>query len=673
MWLRILRLLPILVLVSLLIPVTLAHAQAGSGMVLISDGTALSDLATITMSDVPAPEAGKVYEGWFVTDDGSRKVSTGILSRDSDGNISHTFFQAEASPARPELPEDVAAARAATAKYRDVQRALDDGYLANDDCVSAPGLGTMGFHYANIPLIVDPALNALTPEVLLYVPSGRGIALAGIEYRFGIGGPDEPIPDSPPPAPSIFGQAFDGPMVGHFPGDGPHYDLHVWVFAENPAGLFAAFNSNPNLTCEPAGTGENLFASTSVPATVSDMNDRFATEKGASGTAKVTAVQQGSFLVDEVVVSGLEADHTYDVMLVVTPEGTGLEGVLDQSNWITAAIVNGTADANGVVIYNNAPIPDLPVGGPYRLDIIVAHDHPDAPLDRDFLAACQPFFNITLRAASDPGFGDFDKFVVTVEPADDPDPAPSGVVAFSHQIPTAGLTHIRHLVFSWRGNPAYTSGAHKGIPKGIAVGLREQTGEAWTHAKLAQTAAAALNLAAAQLHACHVVNILDGYNKTDADAACPGPGDGFGALNYATDAAKHAGFARDAAPNDPTLARFAPAVIASSGEVTDQAGRASIEAKLAMNSDDLLAAALFINNVEKLLQDDMEAHTGALHSARHAYVSSQEMGTYTIASLPSVGEPLIPQLARIVLIGGIALLLAGVVIGVSARLRPSLR
>jgi hypothetical protein len=28
----------------------------------------------------------------------------------------------------------------------------------------------------------------------------------------------------------------------------PHYDLHVWLYRENPRGLFAQFN--PNATCQ---------------------------------------------------------------------------------------------------------------------------------------------------------------------------------------------------------------------------------------------------------------------------------------------------------------------------------------------------------------------------------------------------------------------------------------
>ena len=40
---------------------------------------------------------------------------------------------------------------------------------------------------------------------------------------------------------------FDGPMPGHNPSMPWHFDLHAWLWAENPAGTFAMFN--PTLSC----------------------------------------------------------------------------------------------------------------------------------------------------------------------------------------------------------------------------------------------------------------------------------------------------------------------------------------------------------------------------------------------------------------------------------------
>ena len=48
--------------------------------------------------------------------------------------------------------------------------------------------------------------------------------------------------------PSFGGHPFDVGGVGPLQRAGvAHWSLHVWLFEENPAGLFAPFN--PNITC----------------------------------------------------------------------------------------------------------------------------------------------------------------------------------------------------------------------------------------------------------------------------------------------------------------------------------------------------------------------------------------------------------------------------------------
>jgi hypothetical protein len=37
-------------------------------------------------------------------------------------------------------------------------------------------------------------------------------------------------------------QPFDGPMEGHGAGMPIHYDLDVWIWQHDPAGMFAAWN-----------------------------------------------------------------------------------------------------------------------------------------------------------------------------------------------------------------------------------------------------------------------------------------------------------------------------------------------------------------------------------------------------------------------------------------------
>ncbi len=136
--------------------------------------------------------------------------------------------------------------RQASDKYHDVNVAIADGYEATDNCVSSPE-GAMGFHYVNPELARDPSLDINKPEILLYIPTEDGVKLGGIEYSLGIGAPGDPIPDPPPAAPVMFGQTFHGPMESHGPGGPPHYDLHVWVWDENPQGTFVNFNAS--LSC----------------------------------------------------------------------------------------------------------------------------------------------------------------------------------------------------------------------------------------------------------------------------------------------------------------------------------------------------------------------------------------------------------------------------------------
>ena len=66
--------------------------------------------------------------------------------------------------------------------------------------------------------------------------------LVGVEFFSADG-----VPGTDDDRPSLFGQPFDGPMPGHFPGQPDHYDLHVWLWRFNPAGMFAQFN--PRVSC----------------------------------------------------------------------------------------------------------------------------------------------------------------------------------------------------------------------------------------------------------------------------------------------------------------------------------------------------------------------------------------------------------------------------------------
>ena len=62
-----------------------------AGTAVIWDDASLSDAVTFTMTNVPAAASGTAYEGWLVSDDGSVKLSTGILDVQADGSVNHSY------------------------------------------------------------------------------------------------------------------------------------------------------------------------------------------------------------------------------------------------------------------------------------------------------------------------------------------------------------------------------------------------------------------------------------------------------------------------------------------------------------------------------------------------------------------------------------------------------
>jgi hypothetical protein len=141
------------------------------------------------------------------------------------------------------LSPELQRVRAAVARYHSVDQAIAAGYFAASPCEESPA-GTMGIHFIN-PALFGPGVDPLTPEVLLYLPKPDGeFELVGVEY-FQVDADQDLATDDD--RPFLFGQAFDGPMLGHGPGMPIHYDLHVWVAEANPAGVFAQWN--PSLSC----------------------------------------------------------------------------------------------------------------------------------------------------------------------------------------------------------------------------------------------------------------------------------------------------------------------------------------------------------------------------------------------------------------------------------------
>jgi len=156
--------------------------------------------------------------------------------------VAATLLGPGVASSAPTNPDGV---KAATAKYHSVQQAGRDGYSGeNEPCVSSPA-GAMGFHYVHAELIADPEVDPLRPEILLYAPNKQGKpVLVGVEYL--VFDDDQDV-TTDADRPTLFGQPFDGPMAGHSDGMPIHYDLHKWVWSDNPSGEYAPFN--PTLSC----------------------------------------------------------------------------------------------------------------------------------------------------------------------------------------------------------------------------------------------------------------------------------------------------------------------------------------------------------------------------------------------------------------------------------------
>ena len=148
-----------------------------------------------------------------------------------------TVFAGEALG--PEVEGDLAALRRLTAPMHRFDYATSEevGWSAQaTTCRENPGVGGMGYHYAN-PAYLDGVVEVEKPEILMYEPQKNGsMRLVGVEYIIPFA-----ILSEEAEAPTLLGQTF----TQNF-NDGV-WMLHVWVWKDNPEGIFA--NWNPTVSC----------------------------------------------------------------------------------------------------------------------------------------------------------------------------------------------------------------------------------------------------------------------------------------------------------------------------------------------------------------------------------------------------------------------------------------
>lgn len=136
----------------------------------------------------------------------------------------------------PEQQHDLSVLMRVTAPYMSFAQAAAAGYSERlTDCMTDPA-GGMGYHYGKVAFI-DGSARLEEPEVLMYEPEEDGtLQLVGVEYVVPLSAAENP--------PSLFGMPFHRNDAFQL------WVLHVWLYRENPRGLFADWN--PNVSCRAA-------------------------------------------------------------------------------------------------------------------------------------------------------------------------------------------------------------------------------------------------------------------------------------------------------------------------------------------------------------------------------------------------------------------------------------
>lgn len=171
------------------------------------------------------------------------------------------------APGEPSLEE----VRALTAKYQDVNVALAEGYVRDpmNLCDTAPmmgrpaKLGAMGIHFFRPDLLgisgpPNPRVDGngthtdfRKPSILIYEPQADGsLKLVAVENLVFAKAWHAAGNDRPPSFQDVeYDSMKDDPTtnVDEAHMFEPHYDRHVWLYRENPNGMFAQFN--PRVSC----------------------------------------------------------------------------------------------------------------------------------------------------------------------------------------------------------------------------------------------------------------------------------------------------------------------------------------------------------------------------------------------------------------------------------------
>ena len=166
-------------------------------------------------------------------------VSGGCLEPSSAPGSASEVPAVSANREAAAVADRVGKLRAATAQFHDIEVARQAGYtIGLTGCYTdeVNGQGAMGYHFGKGSAL-DATVDELEPEALLYEPQKNGrMRLVGVEFIV----PFTEVPSNAP-APRAFGLEFKKNFVFNV------WALHVWVWKNNPSGIFADWN--PDVTC----------------------------------------------------------------------------------------------------------------------------------------------------------------------------------------------------------------------------------------------------------------------------------------------------------------------------------------------------------------------------------------------------------------------------------------
>ncbi|MEZ5961840.1 MAG: hypothetical protein R3C30_15675 [Hyphomonadaceae bacterium] len=171
--------------------------------------------------------------------------------------------------------------RTATERFMDVNVALAEGYIRDpaDMCETADMVGrpasdgAMGVHYFRPDLLgvtapPNPRVDGTStytdfnmPAVLIYEPQADGsmqlVAVENLVFKASWAAAGNTSP------PTFHGRAYDEMEDDPATTDideahnfMPHYDRHVWIYRENPRGVFEPFN--PAVSCAHHGATHTM-------------------------------------------------------------------------------------------------------------------------------------------------------------------------------------------------------------------------------------------------------------------------------------------------------------------------------------------------------------------------------------------------------------------------------